>query len=210
MLKWQPQIFVVDDNPIVQSAWRNWLNKVPGAEIHMYSDAESFLASFVPGRPGILILDNHMPGMTGMELIERYVPRQIDVPVLMVTAFADVQMAVRAVKTGVVNVLEKPLRGDELLAAVEKILDKEQLDWPRRQEAAELRASLASLTSREREVMMELLEGRSNKDVATNLGISPKTVEIHRARVLQKARVDSVTELVRRMTVLDVDPPGEE
>ncbi len=210
MLKWQPQIYVVDDNPIVQNAWRNWLNKIPSAEIHMYSDAESFLASFVPGLPGILILDNHMPGMTGMELIERYVPRQIDVPVLMVTAFADVQMAVRAVKTGVVNVLEKPLRGDELLDAVVKILDKEQLDWPRRQEAAELRASLASLTSREREVMMELLEGRTNKDVATNLGISPKTVEIHRARVLRKARVDSVTELVRRMTVLDVDPLGEE
>ncbi|HNH46294.1 MAG TPA: response regulator, partial [Myxococcota bacterium] len=162
MLKWQPQIYVVDDNPIVQSAWRNWLNKIPNAEIHMYPDAESFLASFVPGGSGILILDNHMPGMTGMELIERYVPRQIDVPVLMVTAFADVQMAVRAVKTGVVNVLEKPLRGDELLEAVQKILDKEQQDWPRRQEAAELRASLASLTSREREVMMELLEGRSN------------------------------------------------
>ncbi|HND34292.1 MAG TPA: response regulator, partial [Myxococcota bacterium] len=95
MLKWQPQIYVVDDNPIVQSAWRNWLNKIPNAEIHMYPDAESFLASFVPGGSGILILDNHMPGMTGMELIERYVPRQIDVPVLMVTAFADVQMAVR-------------------------------------------------------------------------------------------------------------------
>ncbi len=209
-MKWQPQIYVVDDNPIVQSAWRNWLNKVPNAEIHMYSDAESFLASFVPGGSGILILDNHMPGMTGMELIERYVPRQIDIPVLMVTAFADVQMAVRAVKTGVVNVLEKPLRGDDLLDAVQKILAKEQQDWPRRQEAAELRTSLGSLTSREREVMIELLEGRSNKDVATNLGISPKTVEIHRARVLQKAHVDSVTELVRRMTVLDVDPFIEE
>ena len=205
-MKWQPRIYLVEDDPLVQRAFQASLEQISEASLEVYSSADEFLAAWQPGTAGVLVLDNRMPGMTGEQLVERYVPDLVDIPVLMISGNADVPLAVKVVKRGVVDVLIKPVPGELLVGRVRELLASERQNWPRRAEAAELRRGLGTLTPRETEVLGELVGGRTNKEVALILGISPKTVEIHRGRVLAKLRADSVTELVRRMNLLSVDP----
>ena len=205
-MKWQPRIYLVEDDPVAQRVHHAWLQQVPDATIEVYGTADEFLAAYSPGQPGVLVLDHCMPGMTGEQLVATQVPDPVDIPVLMISAYVDVPLAVRVVKRGVVDVLQKPVSGELLVEQIIRLLSAERQNWPRRAEAAELRRNLATLTPRETEVLGELVGGRTNKEVAAILEISPKTVEIHRGRVLSNLQADSVTELVRRMNLLGVDP----
>lgn len=205
-MKWNPRIYLVEDDPIVQRAILPCLQQIAEATVEVYDSADDFIAAWEPGTAGVLILDNFMPGMRGEDLVAKYVPNPVDIPVIMISANPDVPLAVRVVRRGVVDVLMKPVDGAELVARVRALLQDERRNWPIRAEAREFQEALATLTPRETEVLAELVNGRTNKEVAAILGISPKTVEIHRGRVLSKLRADSVTEMVRRMNVLSVDP----
>lgn len=205
-MKWHPRIYLVEDDAVARRVYLPWLEQISEAVVEMYASAEEFLAAFKPGEAGVLVLDNRMLGMWGQQLVEQFVPDPVDIPILMISANADVPLAVKVVKKGVRDIMIKPVPGDVLVERVKEILSIERQNWPKRAEATELKRGLKSLTPRETEVLAELVCGRTNKDVALILGISPKTVEIHRGRVLAKLQADSVTELLRRMTLLGVEP----
>lgn len=205
-MNWQPVVHLVEDDCIARSVMEAWLLKIPDVHVRTYLNADDFLKRWDADDFGILLLDNLMPGTSGVQLVERYIPEPIDIPVVMITAYADVPMAVKVVKKGVLDILPKPMDGDAFIVRIQELLLLERQDWPRRREARELKKAMETLTPREREVLEQLIDGSSNKEVAASLGISPKTVEIHRGRVLNKLSAESMTELVRRMDRLRVDP----
>jgi two-component system response regulator FixJ len=189
-------VFIVDDDAAIRRSLRFLLESV-GLKAETYSSAEEFLKSYNPNRSGCLILDVRMPGMNGLSLQEQLLTRRIDLPVIIITAYAEVPMAVRALKKGAVDFIEKPF-SDQLL--MERVLNALELDRQRRAAAAEREsavARLAQLTAREREVMDGVVAGKSNKAMAIDLGIAEKTVEAHRSTMMHKLGIDSVADLIR-------------
>ena len=203
----QPVVFVVDDDKAVRKTLSLML-KSAGLAVETYASATAFLEAYCPTRHSCLILDVRMPGITGMELQETLTSQQIDIPVIIITGHGDVQMAVRAVRKGAIDFIEKPFDDHVLLGRVKEALD---LDAHRRQEKeqrAEVEALVARLTPREREVMDLLAAGKANKEIAFELGLSRKTVDIHRAHVMMKLGIDSLTDLVRMQLTLDRAGPS--
>ncbi len=200
----QTIIAVVDDNPAVRDSLAVLLESA-GYVARAYGDAQSFLAAYVPGRVGCLVLDVQMVGMSGPELQSELVRRGCDVPIVFVTAYGDVRTSVRAMKLGAVDFLTKPVIGAELLDRIHDALTRSrhvQDDSSRRQV---LQARLEGLTPREREVLAMAALGWSSKVIARHLGISHRTVEIHRTRVMRKTGAGNLAELTRFAEV--VDPP---
>ncbi len=191
-----PLIYVVDDDEAFRDSLC-WLIESAGYGVESFASAGEFLASCRPGAAVCLVLDIRMPGMSGIELQEELIRRGHTLPVVFVTGHGDVPMAVNAIKKGALDFIEKPFKDRALLALIESAarLDRAALlDSARRHSAA---ARVAALTRREREVMELVVAGRMNKVIAGALGISVKTVEAHRAKVMEKLGASSVAELVQ-------------
>ncbi len=192
----KPIVFVVDDDPAVRDSLR-WLIESVGLSVETYESALAFLEAYYPGRTGCLVLDVRMPGMSGLELQNALASEEIGLPVIVITGHGDVPMAVRAMKKGAVDFIQKPFNDQELLDRIHEALESDAPIRRERAERAEIAVRLAQLTPRELEVMMQVIAGRSNKAIAADLGISGKTVEVHRARIMEKMQAGSLAELVR-------------
>lgn len=192
----QPTVFVVDDDSSTRELI-GWLMKRNSIEARVFPDARAFLSVYRPEMPGCLVLDLNMPGMNGLELQQYLNEQGVVLPVLFLSGRADVPKAVRAVKEGAIDFLEKPFDYKQLVSLVRKCFER---DAARRAEAARRKATaerLAQLTQREREVLDRVVTGKLNREIAEELDISVKTVEAHRARLMEKLEVDSVAGLVQ-------------
>lgn len=189
-------VFVVDDDQAMRNSLK-WLIESVGVMVESFASADDFLARYESGRPGCLVLDVRMPGMSGLELQEHLAARNIRIPAVIITGHGDVPMAVRAMKAGAVDFIEKPFNDEALLDAIRRALAFEERERSAQSEHHEIQQRLAHLTPREREVMDMVTEGRSNKEIANTLGVSAKTIEAHRARVMEKMQAGSLAELVR-------------
>ncbi len=192
----EPTVFVVDDDPAMRQSLR-WLLQSVGLAVETYGTAEAFLATVDRARPGCLVLDVRMPGMSGLHLQEELKNRGILLPIIVVTGYAEVPTAVRALKTGAIDFIEKPFSDQHLVESVRHAIALDQESRVTEAERAEVTARLASLSTREREVMERVTEGKANKVIAIDLGIGEKTVEVHRANVMRKLGVSSVAALIR-------------
>jgi len=192
----EPVVYVVDDDEAMRSSLK-WLIESVGLRVETFGSADEFLSCYYPGRAGCLLLDVRMPGMSGLDLQEYLTNRHIQLPVIIITGHGDVPLAVRAMKSGARDFIEKPFNDEALLDAIRHALAlaAEQRSVQARQ--AEIATRLALLTPREHEVMEMVADGRSNKEIANTLGVSAKTVEAHRARVMEKMEARSLAELVR-------------
>jgi FixJ family two-component response regulator len=190
------RVFVVDDDAAVRDSIAELVESV-GLRAEVYASAPAFLDAFEPERPGCLVLDVRMAEMSGLVLQERLNALGAGIPVIVLTAHGDVPMAVEAMKAGAVDFLQKPYREQALLDSINAAL---ALDAATRRSSAAadgFEQGLAALTEREREVLDHLLAGRTNKETARALGISPRTAEVHRRNLLRKLGVGSAKELMR-------------
>jgi FixJ family two-component response regulator len=194
----EPLVYVVDDEASIRDSLAMLLRSV-GLASRTFGDAKSFLAAYEPRSDTCLIADVRMPGMSGIELQEALRSRGAKLPIVIITGHGDISMAVRAMKAGAADFIEKPFHDQTLLDAVHRAL-AHSAD-PRIEAATldgdELGRRLAALTPREREVMALVVEGRPNKAVATRLGLSTRTVEVHRAKAMEKMQAQSLADLVR-------------
>lgn len=189
-------VFVVDDDQAMRGSL-HWLIESVGMQVETFDSAHAFLDAYDPGRAGCLLLDVRMPGMSGLELQAYLGRRAIRIPVIIITGHGDVAMAVKAMKAGAVDFIEKPFDDEQLLNSIRKALEYDEQQRALQARKAEIAARLVALTPREREVMAMVTDGKSNKEIAAALSVSAKTVEVHRARVMDKMRADSLAELVR-------------
>lgn len=198
-------VCVVDDDEAFRDSLR-WLLESAGYRVAGFASAEPFLEAYRPGTGACLVLDVRMPGRSGLELQEEMNRRRYDLPTIFVTGHGDVPMAVTAVKRGAFDFIEKPFKDEELLALIEKAVAQDAASRHEHAQQLTTAARLAMLTPREREIMDLVVAGKKNKTIADELGISVKTVEIHRGRVMEKMGVDSVADLVRIALVRQVAP----
>jgi FixJ family two-component response regulator len=194
----QALVMIVDDDAGVRNAMRSLLKSV-GLASQQYGSAQEFLSSYNPSQPGCLVLDIRMPGMSGLELQQELNLRGATVPVIFMTGHGDIPMAVEAMQHGAFDFLQKPFRDQDLLDRIQKAIVRDAKLRESLGEHARIRGHLESLTEREREVLDLLVLGKQNKAIAQDLGVSPRTIEIHRARVMEKMNAQSVAELVRMM-----------
>jgi two-component system response regulator FixJ len=189
-------VFIVDDDPLVLRQLAVTL-AMAGFQTVKFTSAERFLDSFTPRHSGCLLTDIHLPGQSGLELQQELARRNALLSVIVMSGHADVPVAVRAMKAGALEILEKPFRHDRLVALVR---DGLEISRRRAAEAAATEAAarkIGALTGREQDVLGLVVQGRANKEIARQLHISPRTVEVHRARLMEKLGVDSVVALVR-------------
>jgi two-component system, LuxR family, response regulator FixJ len=203
--KMQATVFVVDDDESVRSSLRFLLRSV-GLESRAFASAHEFLASYDPSQPGCLVLDVRMPGISGLELQQDLNVRGAIIPVIFITGHGDVPMAVEAMRHGAHDFLQKPFRDQDLIDRIQKALAKDAKARAALEQHESIRARLETLTPRERDVLALMAQGKPNKVMAHELGVSQRTVEIHRARVMEKSAASSLAQLVRM--VMDVGPPA--
>ncbi len=191
-----PTVHVIDDDDAVRDAIEMFLAN-EGLQVRTYASADGFIAALDTAAPGCVITDVRMPGMSGMELLAEIARLRLAMPVIVVTGHADVSLAVRAMKSGAVDLLEKPFKAADLIDAVWRALEVGRNSQRNVLSAQEAQARLATLTARETEVLDRLVRGQPNKIIAYEMGISPRTVEVHRANVMKKTQAGSFSELVR-------------
>ena len=189
-------VFLVDDDEAVRDSL-SLLMKSVGLSSQAYASADDFLADYDPDAPGCLVLDIRMPGMSGMELQQTLIDKRAMLPIIFITGHGDIPMAVEAMQRGAVDFIPKPFRDHELLDRVKKALEEDRTNREALVAREEIEERIASLTPREKEVMDLVIQGKANKVVAGDLGVSQRTVEIHRARVMEKMQVRSLAQLVR-------------
>ena len=198
-MKDMPQtVFVVDDDDAVRNSLRMLL-KSAGVHAEASASAQEFLSSYEVTQPGCLVLDVRMPGMSGLEMQHELNLRGATIPVIFITGHGDIPMAVEAMQHGAFDFLQKPFRDQELLDRVQRALIRDADYRARLRQTDRIRERLASLSPREREVLNLVTQGKANKMVAGDLGVSQRTVEIHRAHVMQKMEAGSLADLVRMM-----------
>jgi two-component system response regulator FixJ len=195
-------VHVIDDDDALRDSVRLFLVS-EGLTVQTYATANDFLAALDSTSTGCVVTDVRMPGMSGMELLTHIASRGLALPVVVVTGHADVPLAVRAMKQGAVDLLEKPFQADDLIAAVRRALAAGRDSRLSALSAQEAQARLATLSVRETEVLDRLVKGQPNKIIAYEMGISPRTVEVHRANIMKKTQAGSLSELIRMF--LDVD-----
>jgi two-component system response regulator TtrR len=191
-----PTAYVVDDDESIRTLWR-WLMESNGIAVRTFATAEEFIESYRNGGAGCLVLDIKLPDMSGLELQEYLNGRDIEIPIVFVTGHGDVPAAVSALKGGAVDFIQKPFSHREVLAIIANAFQRDAELRDRRARQSRIAGRLATLTEREREVLQRVIEGKPNKIIASELDISVKTVEFHRAKVMEKTGVDSVAELVQ-------------
>lgn len=188
-------VFVVDDDQAVRKSLEMLFTSV-GITARVFAGAQDFLDRYDPEEPGCLVLDVRMPGMSGLELQRQLKERGIGIPVIIVTGHGDVPIAVRAMKDGALEFLEKPFSKQMLIDHVQAALQRDAERRRGLQRLSDIDTRIATLTEREREVMELVVAGKLSKQIAAELGISKKTVDVHRARVMHKMEVESLAELV--------------
>jgi two-component system response regulator FixJ len=191
-------VMVVDDDAGVRNAMRALLKSV-GLGSTLFASAQEFLAAYQPSQHGCLVLDIRMPGMNGLELQQQLNLRGAVIPVIFMSGHADIPMAVEAMQHGAFDFLQKPFRDQDLLDRIQRAIAKDSQLRKSLGEHARISAHVAELTAREREVLDLMTQGLQNKAIAQKLDVSPRTIEIHRARVMEKMNARSVAELVRMM-----------
>ncbi len=189
-------VYIVDDDEAVRDSLR-WLLEANNYRVRAFPSGESFLAEYDEKRPGVLIVDVRMPGMSGLELQEQLIARKSTMPIVFITGHGDVPMAVSTIKKGAIDFLEKPFDETDLREIVGRMFEQanERLSQAQAQRAHE--AMLARLTAREQQVLERIVAGRLNKQIADDLGISIKTVEAHRANIMEKLQVTTVADLMK-------------
>ena len=192
----QAIVFVVDDDDAVRNSLRLLL-KSAGLPTTAFASAHEFLAGWTADQPGCLVLDVRMPGMSGLEVQEELNRRGAIIPVIFISGHADVPMAVEAIQHGAFDFLQKPFSDQDLIDRIQRALAADADNRRALQQLDELRTRYASLTPREQEVLVLVTDGRANKVMAGDLGVSQRTIEIHRARVMEKMGARSVAQLVR-------------
>ncbi|MGB0716314.1 MAG: response regulator transcription factor [Phycisphaerae bacterium] len=190
-----PVVYVVDDDVPLRQSMEQLFRSV-SIDFEAYSSADEFLQHFQASRPGCLILDLRLPGLTGIEFQEQLHSLGIDVPIIFLTGFADVASAVRAMRGGALDFIQKPHDPTELLSKVRYAIDISRERIEKTAKDRIIRDCVSALTAREREVMERVVGGRANREIAEELGVSCKTVEFHRSRVMKKMRADSLAHLV--------------
>ncbi len=198
-------VYLVDDDDALRRATSRLLQS-SGLDVRAFPSAEEFLAHYDAAVPGCLLLDLRMPGQSGLELQRTLQERGARLPIVFLTGHADVPASVHAMKGGAIDFLEKPVDEDRLLAAIEQALEADLSARRARGDLAQVQERLASLTPRERDVLVEVVAGKLNKQVASSLGIAERTVKLHRARVLEKMGAESLADLVRIAERLGLGP----
>ena len=196
MMPSNPVVYIVDDDSAIRDAL-SFLMKSIGFESKTYASAETFLNQANFDRPGCLVVDVRMHGMSGLELQQVLNERGIALPVIIITGHGDVPMAVQAMKAGAVDFLEKPYDNEVLITRIRQSLEDATKEQDKESRIAEAKARLAQLTPRELEVMNLLVAGKHNKIIAIELNISVRTAEAHRAKVMKKLQADSLSDIVR-------------
>lgn len=192
-----PNVFLVDDDPSVRRALAR-LIKSAGHQVQTFASAQEFLGTRAAGEEAAcLVLDVRMPGLTGIELQRQLQTLNRNVPIVFMTGHGNIPMSVQAMKAGAVDFLPKPVKDTELLRAIEQALARAVRDRAERNELEDVRERVEKLTPREREVMVLVVRGLLNKQIAFELGTVEKTIKVHRARVMEKMQVDSLADLVR-------------
>ena len=190
-------VFIIDDEEAVRDSLQ-WLLESSGLQVALFDSAEAFLQGYDPAQPGCLVVDVRMPGMSGLELQERLTARGgYHPPIIFITGHGDVQMAVRAVQAGAFDFVEKPFNDQDLLDRIQRAIAHDAGQRGKEELRSQLKALFASLTPREREVLDLVVAGMSNKAIANTLGLSAKTVEVHRAKVMEKLHARSLSDLVK-------------
>ncbi len=189
-------VFIVDDDEAVRDSLR-WLLEANGYRVKSYAGAEDFLNAYDPEQIGVLIADVRMPGMSGLELQEELLARQAPLPIVFITGHGDVPMAVSTIKKGAVDFLEKPFNETDLRTIVARMLEQASERASQFQAQKNHQAVLGRLTSREQQVLERIVAGRLNKQIAGDLNISIKTVEAHRANIMEKLEVTTVADLMK-------------
>ena len=195
----QPTVYVVDDDADIRTSIQ-WLLESVGLKVGTFESAEAFFESGAFREPGCLLLDVRMPGIGGMRLLDKLNAEGSVMPVILLTGYGEVSMAVQSMKSGAFDFLEKPVNHQRLIERVQEALAQDEQKRQRVAESSETEAMLALLTKREREILDHLVEGRSSRVVAEILGISERTVEKHRERLISKMNARTVVQLVRRVT----------
>lgn len=198
-------VHIVDDEFAIRDSLENLISSA-GFRVKTHDGSQSFFEAFRPENTGCVIVDMKMPGLTGLEMQEKIAYRDPAIPVIIITGDPDVRSAVTAMKKGAVDFLEKPVDPKTLLDYVEKAVRKREYELGEREKLAQAQAKFGVLTPRERDVLRHLLIGRPNKIIARELGLSPRTVEIHRARVMEKTGAGSLPRLVRMALAAGMDP----
>lgn len=196
------QIYIVDDDEALRDSLV-WMLESSGYTVSAFDSAEAFLAAYRETFSGCLVLDVRMPGMSGLELFEELGRRRCTLPVIFITGHGDVPMAVSALKKGAVDFIEKPFGDQEMLRLIAQCLEQERASRSKRKLEADTARRLEHLTQREREVLDLIIAGKLNKQIADVLGISIKTVEVHRARVMEKMGAHSLAELVQHVVAVE-------
>lgn len=199
-----PIVFVVDDDQDMRNSLR-WLLESVSLTVQTFASAEQFLEEYLPGQPGCLLLDVRMPGIGGLRLLERLQQTRQGLPIILFTGHGDVPMAVQALKSGAFDFIEKPATHQRILDRVQDALVADRLLRAQREKLQTFENLLAQLSNREREVLDRLVEGDSNKMIASELGISERTVEKHRESVMQKMGERSLARLIRLYVIYQRD-----
>ena len=202
-------IYIVDDDDALRDSLV-WLLESHGYQTRVFESAERFLANYDPAMTGCLLLDIRMSGMSGLELFDELRQKYCILPVIFITGHGDVPMAVSALKKGAVDFIEKPFNDRDMLELIGQCLSSERSTREKRSFDAETTKRLNTLTNREREVLDLIIAGKLNKQIANALGISIKTVEVHRARVMEKMETNSLAQLVQHVLNIEQDAPRQE
>ncbi|WP_374089011.1 response regulator transcription factor [Methylomicrobium lacus] len=190
----QPNVLLIDDDPSVRESLTLLMETI-GIPIQTYDSAEAFLKHYCPGEPGCLILDVNMPGMNGPELQLELAKRKIQLPIIFLTGYGDIPMTVKTIKAGAIDFMIKPIKGKLLIDRIRAIFQQDSLKGAEVNPNPLCYVRMSDLTPREREVMSMVVAGFTNKEIARQLSISHRTVEIHRARVMEKTGASNLLEL---------------
>jgi len=197
-----PVVYIIDDDDAVRDSLI-FLLQTEGVKSSAYASAEEFLDAYSSDMNGCLILDIRMPGVSGMELQKILLEKQCQLPIIFITGHGDIEMAVEAMREGAFDFVQKPFRDQELLDRINQALDRYREGLDEQKLKQEVLEKLESLTAREREVMDHVVTGHANKVIAMDLDLSQRTVEVHRARVMEKMHARSLAELVRMVLLVE-------
>ncbi len=200
-------VFVIDDDPLIRDSLRQLIKSV-GLQVDTFSSAEAFLEAELPDSPGCLVLDIRMPGLSGLDLQDELIKRRKSTPIIFITGHGTVPMSVRAMKAGAIDFLAKPFEDQELLDLIHHAIIQDRQTRKEMIEINEIEQRITTLTSREHEILVFVISGMLNREIAHDLKMSENTVKTHRARIMRKMAADTLVDLVRVTEKVGVNLSG--